>query len=80
MSERATYLDHAATTRLREQAADPRAARAERAGHLRLGGVLEVAVGILRRADKRGKSLPEPLRLALEAVVASGLTASSTAG
>jgi len=31
------------------------------------------AAGILRRAQRRGKKLPEPLRLALEAAVATGM-------
>jgi len=35
--------------------------------------------GILRRAEKRGKELPEALRLALEAVAASAPTQNSTA-
>ena len=35
-------VDDPGRSRLREQAADPRATRAEGAGHLRLGGVLEV--------------------------------------
>jgi hypothetical protein len=30
--------------------------------------------GILRRAEKRGKTLPEPLRVALQQVVDSGQT------
>ena len=34
----------------------------------------KACAGILRRAEKRGKTLPEPLRLALEAVVSQEAT------
>ena len=34
----------------------------------------KACAGIIRRAEKRGKKLPEPLALALKAVVDSGLT------
>lgn len=38
----------------------------------------KACLGILRRAEKRGKALPPLLRRALEAVAASGLTSTAT--
>lgn len=40
----------------------------------------KACLGILRRAGNRGKDLPPPLRLALEAVAGSEQTSISTAG
>ena len=39
----------------------------------------KACLGILRRAGNRGKDLPPPLRLALEAVAGSGQISTSTA-